>query len=310
MHYTITATWELEGDGMEEILHYIEAHIDEPLTNKQLADIAGYSESHFIRLFKQYTGMTCMHYIWKQRLIRASEAIISGVRIIDAAFQYGWQSHSAFTKSFKREFGFSPSLLRTMYIELNCLGGNHMNCNFMRKPDVGATKEQLFELLKISLKDNGIKIGDTQLNRVYRFACQTYAGITRYSGEEYVTHPLNVSIILSEMGAEPNVILAGMLCDSTAKGNLNTDKCSKELPSEIFHIVAALKIENKNLKTAPEEVIQIKLAERLHNMRTIDYVSDTKKELKIKETIEIFMPLARRLNCKKLIDELNELAAK
>ena len=132
-----------------------------------------------------------------------------------------------------------------------------MNCNFMRKPDVGATKEQLFELLEISLRDNGIKIDDAQLNRVYRLACQTYAGITRYSGEEYVTHPLNVSLILSEMGAEPNVILAGMLCDSAAKGNLATDKCSKELPSEIFHIVSALKIENKDLKTAPEEVIQI-----------------------------------------------------
>lgn len=104
---------------MERILKYIETHICEPLTNKQLAKIAGYSEYHFIRLFKEYTNMTCMHYIWKRRLIKASEDIANGFRIIDVAFQYGWQSHSAFTKSFKREFGFSPSLLRTMRMEID-----------------------------------------------------------------------------------------------------------------------------------------------------------------------------------------------
>lgn len=79
---------------MERILKYIETHICESLTNKQLAKIAGYSEYHFIRLFKEYTNMTCMHYIWKRRLIKASGDIANGFRIIDVAFQYGWHSHS------------------------------------------------------------------------------------------------------------------------------------------------------------------------------------------------------------------------
>ena len=74
---------------MERILKYIETHICESLTNKQLAKIAGYSEYHFIRLFKEYTNMTCMHYIWKRRLIKASGDIANGFRIIDVAFQYG-----------------------------------------------------------------------------------------------------------------------------------------------------------------------------------------------------------------------------
>lgn len=295
---------------MERVLKYIETHITEPMTNKQLAEIAGYSECYFIRLFKKYMNMTCMHYIWKRRLIKASGDIVNGVRIIDAAFQYGWQSHSAFTKSFKREFGFSPSLLRTMRMELDCLGGSCMNSIFMKKTDIGATKEQLFEMLKVSMRDNGVDIKEQQLNRVYQLACRAYSGLKRYSGEEYVTHALNVSIILSEMGAEAKVILAGMLCDFEAKGCINSDECRKNLPSEVFNIVSNLKIKNEDLKNASEEVIQVKLAERLHNMRTIDFIDDAKKNLKAMETVEVFMPLARKLNNAKLIDELNDLAVK
>lgn len=295
---------------MEQILRYIEAHISEPMTNRQLAEIAGYSEYHFIRLFKEYTNMTCMHYIWKRRLIKASEDIVNGVRIIDAAFQYGWQSHSAFTKSFKREFGFSPSLLRTMRMEIDYLGGSYMEHIFIRKTAVGTPKEELLQVLKASMTDNGVDVNDALLNRLYLLACRVYAGMKRYSGEEYVTHTLNVSIILAEMGAEQNVILAGMLCDAAAKGVIGLDSCREELPSEIWDIVSNLSVSNTALKHASEEVIQVKLAERLHNMRTIDYMDDAKKAEKVMETVEIFLPLARKIHNVRLIDELNDLALK
>ncbi len=290
---------------MERILKYIETHICESLTNKQLAKIAGYSEYHFIRLFKEYTNMTCMHYIWKRRLIKASGDIANGFRIIDVAFQYGWHSHSAFTQSFKREFGFSPSLLRTMRMEIDCLGGS-----YMKKTEVGATKEELLQILKTSIEDNGVDVNGELLNRVYLLACRAYAGAKRYSGEEYVTHTMSISIILSEMGTEENVILAGILCDAVTKGSISLDECRKELPAEIFDIVSNLQIKNMDLKNASEEVVQVKLAERLHNMRTIDYIDDAKKDLKVKETVEIFMPLARKINNAKLINELNDLTAK
>ena len=295
---------------MTRILKYIETHISEPLTIKQLAQIAGYSEYHFIRLFKEYTNMSCMYYIRKRRLIKASEDIVNGNRIIDVAFQYGWQSHSAFTKSFKREFGFSPSLLRTMCMEINCLGSNYMNGIFMKQTKIGETKEQLLEKLKISMRENGIIIKEEQLLNVYQCACRVYADVKRYSGEEYVTHTLNVSILLSEMGAEPRVVLSGMLCDAAKKGIKDLNICREQLPSEVFDIVSDLEIKNEDLKNASEEVVQIKLAERLHNMRTIEYIPVAKKDLKIKETIEIFMPLAKKLNNIKLIDELNDLLLK
>lgn len=296
--------------AMEQILAYIETHLDEPMTNRQLARLAGYSEYHFLRLFKEYTNMTCMHYISKRRLIRAAWDIAEGVRIIDAAIRYGWQSHSAFSKSFKREFGFSPSLLRTMRMELDCFGGGPMDGGFITQTKVGETKEQLFEMLKRFMRDNGVEIQEELLEQVYQFSCRVYAGKKRYSGEEYVTHALNVSIILSEMGADANVVLAGMLCDAHAKGCMRAEEARKQLPAEVFRIVSDLTVEKMDLSSSPEEVAQVKLAERLHNMRTIDHIDEAKKRKKAEETVEIFLPLARKMNHVKLLDELHALAVR
>lgn len=71
-----------------------------------------------------------------------------------------------------------------------------------------------------------------------------------------------------------------------------------------------LQTEYINLFSETEEVIMIKLAERLHNMRTIEFIDENKKYQKAKETIELFMPLARRIGNKKLIVELQDLSLK
>lgn len=288
---------------MNQILQYIELHLEDDLSIKQLADVAGYSEYYFIRLFKSYTNQTVMEYICRRRLIRSCDDILSGMRLIDVAMKYGWKSHSAFSKSFNREIGFSPSLLRTMKTQLGCLGGSYMNQIFLKATEVGAGKEKLFELLKDTVVQNAIEIDDRILNEVYLTACKAYEGKRRYSGEEYVTHPLNVAILLAELGAESDTVLAGLFCDVKTKGNnINLEK---ELPANVWNIVNLLE-EKKN-----DEAIVIKLAERLHNMRTIDFIDDdSKKAKKVKETIEIYLPLARRINNQKLIDELNDLAMK
>ena len=287
---------------MNQIIKYIELHLEDDLTIKQLADVAGYSEYYFIRVFKSYTNQTVMEYICRRRLIKSCDDIISGMRLIDVAMKYGWKSHSAFSKSFNRELGFPPSLLRTMKTQLDCLGGSYMNQIFLKATEVGAGKEKLLELLKDTVAQNAIGIDDKILNDVYLVACKAYEGKRRYSGEEYVTHPLNVAILLAELGAERDTVLAGLFCDVKTKGNnINLEK---ELPANVWNIVKILE-EKKN-----DETIVIKLAERLHNMRTIEFIDDSKKAKKVKETIEIYLPLARRINNQKLIDELNDLAMK
>lgn len=287
---------------MNHVLKYIEEHLEESLNIKRLAEIAGYSEYHFIRMFKRYTNETVMEYVCRRRLIRACKDILLGMRIIDVAIKYGWQSHSAFSKSFNREFGFPPSLLKTMKLEIDCIGGSYMNHIFLQTTKIGMSKEELLELLEETMDKNSIAFAPKKLSEVFKVACNAYKDKKRYSGEEYVTHPINVSILLAELGAEQDIILAGMFCDVSTKGN--DANLENELPYDIWNIVKRIDNQESN------EVILIKLAERLHNMRTIDYIDENKKVAKAKETIEIYMPLARKINNQKLIDELNNLAYK
>ena len=140
---------------------------------------------------------------------------------------------------------------------------------FLKTTEVGTSKEKLFEVLKETIEKNDIEIEDKVLHDVYLTACKAYNGKRRYSGEEYVTHPINVAILLAELGAGRDTVLAGLFCDVKEKGN--DTNLANELPNGVLKIVR--QIEHKNT----EEAILIKLAERLHNMRTIDYIDESKK---------------------------------
>ena len=290
---------------MNRVLNYIEDHLEECLTNKQLADIAGYSEYHFMHLFKAYTNESVGEYICRRKLIKSLDDIVAGKRLLDIALKYGFQSHSAFSKAFKREFSLNPSLLRTMRLELDCVGGN-MNQIFLHDTKVGTSKEDLLDVLKKVLNENNVTLEDCLIEQVYKVACRAYEGKKRYSGEEFVTHTINVAILLAEIGAGIDVILAGMFCDEAYR--CEDELICNDLPVRVWEIIK----QNHGKKWRPEElsdeVILIKLAERLHNMRNIEFIDDRKKKIKAKETIEIYMPLARKVNNQKLIDELNDLA--
>lgn len=298
------------GENFYRVLKYIDEHICEAITVRDLARIAGYSEYYFIRMFKANMNVTVMEYVGKRRLIRASEDILAGEKIIDVAIKYGWQSHGGFTKAFKREFGFSPSFLKAMTIGLKSLGGSGMNHVFLESMEVGISKEELFALLQEKLKEGRVDIDENLLSGIYQVACGAYAGVRRYSGEEYITHLLNVSLVLTELGAEADVILAGMFCDVSQKGVVSLDSLSAQLPKCVYEIVVKEQKSEDNFAVIDDEVALIKLAERLHNMRTIEFIDESKYSEKAKETIERFIPLARRLGNKKLIDELNDLSMK
>ena len=322
------------NENINIVLKYIEEHLQDVLTTAKLSQIAGYSEYHFIRMFKKYTNATVTEYIIKRRLIKASEDILSGEKIIDVALKYGWQSHSGFTKAFVKEFDFAPSLLKAMKISMEILGGNSatteiacatfcsalptlrsgrenfMSHVFLFETKVGQTKEELFELLQCKLVENGVDFNKHKLIKVYSLACDAYENVTRYSGEEYITHLLNVAIILALLGTEENVILAGMFCDVNKKGIRTLEELKSALDKDVYDIVQEVNNSNNALESLTDKVSLIKLAERLHNMRTIEFIDESKKREKAKETIELYMPLARKLNNQKLIDELNDLGMK
>lgn len=96
--------------AIQHILEYIDRHIDEPLSIALLAQQAGYSAYHFCRLFRVHCGTSPMEYLRRRRLLLARSALFSQKKILDIALSYGFETASGFSKAFRREFGYSPSL--------------------------------------------------------------------------------------------------------------------------------------------------------------------------------------------------------
>lgn len=293
-----------------ESLVYIEKNLKQKISIEEIADYVGYSKFYFSRMFKQEMNISIMEYVKERKVICALESILQGNKILDVAIEYGWESHSGFIKAFKSYYGFSPSLLYAMNLEIIHLGGRNMrNYAFYEKTDEHMSKEDLFKLLERKMTEN--KLDTTELGTVYNFCQKSYANKKRYSGDEYITHLLNVSLLLVQIGSEVNVVYSGMFCDVFRKTDVLIDDIKKYLPKDVAQIIIRLRgydIEKDGLKD--EECAVIKMAERLHNMRTIEYMEESEKKRRAKETISIFMPVARKLKNEKVINELNNLSIK
>ena len=275
-----------------ESLNYIENNIKNKITIDEIAGNAGYTKFYFSRLFKQEMKVSVMEYVRERKLIYATREILNGNKILDVAIEYGCESHSGFIKAFKSYYGFSPSLLYAMKLEIIHFGDRDMsNCNFYKIMDEHLSKEELFKVLCEKMIEHGYD--NQKLNKVYNF-CQSI---------------LNVSLLLVQMEAEESVIYAGMLCDVFRKTNVAIDELKENLPDSVVQILIRLKdydIEKVGLED--EQCAVIKIAERLHNMRTIEYMEEREKQKRAKETIAIFMPIVKKLQDDKLISELNEIS--
>lgn len=293
-------------------LKYIEKNISESITADDIANEAGYSLYYFSRMFKKQMGLSIMEYVKERRLIKASEEISNGKKIIDVALEYGYQSHSGFTKAFKNKFGFSPALLRAFRFQIDCLGGNYnMSHVFMKSTNIHAAKEELFEILRSTIKENMFEYDQERIKKAYEFACVEHDGEKRYSGDEYVTHTINVAIILAEMGASEEAVIAGLLHDIILeKPSAHINKITSEFSKRIVKIITDVKRVNINECINDEDAIMVMLADRIHNMRTIEFIDNTRWKEKAKETLDVFSPIAVRLNNRKIIAELNDLSLK
>ncbi len=149
----------------------------------------------------------------------------------------------------------------------------------------------------------------------------------RKSGDPFITHPLEVAKILTSIKLDADSIVAGLLHDTLEDTNLNINEININFGSEIVELVEGLtKIKKYSLKVKNQKfgenykklilattkdlrVILVKLADRLHNMRTIKFIKDTNKKTKIAlETLEVFAPLAQRLGMKEWQDELEDIS--
>lgn len=288
---------------------YIENHLEEKLLVSDIAGIFGYSEYYFSRMFSRHTGMPVMEYVKRRRLISAAKEIMLGMKVIDAALKYSYDSHSGFTKAFKKEFGYSPSLLSAMKMQMDDLtGGSYMNKVFIKQTHEQEDKEKLFDALLDSMKGNQHNTGLENIYKAYEISKKAYEGLRRYSGEEYIIHPLNVAIILADMGAGENTIIAGLMCDIVEKTTVSKNMLEDNFSTDIVDIIAGAAHFDISNGLENDDIVLVKLAERLHNMRTLRFMNEDKWKHKAKETVEIYIPLARKLGNNALTDELSKLA--
>jgi GTP diphosphokinase / guanosine-3',5'-bis(diphosphate) 3'-diphosphatase len=164
------------------------------------------------------------------------------------------------------------------------------------------------------------------LRKAWDFTVKNHQGQMRASGEPYIIHPLEVAEVLAEMKMDASSIAAGLLHDSVEDTPATSEEISAEFGEQIAHIVEGVtkidKIQFANREDRQAEnvrkmllamvsdvrVVLIKLADRLHNMRTLEHLKPERQEAIARETLEIYAPLAHRLGMGKVRGELEDLA--
>lgn len=128
---------------LQDSVDYIEANLKADITAQELADRAGFSLFHYYRLFQQAVGMPVGQYITRRRLLHAIGAIGNGCRMIEAALEYGFDTHAGFYKAFVREFGCSPSSFLKKYRIRRAKAPN-----LMQEEPIMMTHKQIGEVLR------------------------------------------------------------------------------------------------------------------------------------------------------------------
>lgn len=163
------------------------------------------------------------------------------------------------------------------------------------------------------------------VKKAYDFACKAHQGQKRSSGEDYIIHPLNVAALLVKLHMDIYSIIAGLLHDVIEDCEISEEEIGREFGKDVQGIVVGLtkisKIQFKSKEESQAEnfrkmvvamakdirVIIVKLADRMHNMRTLQYVSAQKQHAVAKETQDIYVPLANRLGINSVKAELEDL---
>ena len=202
------------------------------------------------------------------------------------------------------------------------------NHGVIPKEEEQATPEELFARLNEKIKHYHPSSDDLQMiEKAYRFAKSSHGDQKRKSGEPYIIHPLHTAIILADLELDKESIMAGLLHDVMEDTSVTRAIMIEEFGEEVTALVDGVtkltkldydvdKVEEQaeNLRkmflamAKDIRVILIKLADRLHNMRTLMYMTPEKQKEKSKETMDIYAPIADRLGISKIKIELDDLA--
>ena len=186
-----------------------------------------------------------------------------------------------------------------------------------------SSKEELFREI-----DKYIKNQDSLdlIEKAYNYAYEKHKDQKRSSGEPYFVHVLNVAYELAKLKTDPNTVCAGLLHDVLEDCGVGKDEFVEEFGEEIYEMVEAV-TKISNLKFTDEKeyqavnhrkiliamakdvrVILVKLVDRLHNMRTLEYLPEVKQKRIAKETLDVYAPIAHRLGIAEIKNELEDLS--
>ena len=187
-------------------------------------------------------------------------------------------------------------------------------------------KENLITELKKNIAQSDRTYNEDAIDKAIAFATKAHTGQYRSSGEEYVCHPLQVALILVQMGMDTETIVAALLHDVVEDTEVTLGDVTHEFGADVALMVDGVtKIDKLAFSTKEEQqaenfrkmllalskdvrVIIIKLADRLHNMRTIGAVPEQKRRDKAKETMDIYAPIAHRLGMEEVKEELEDIS--
>lgn len=193
----------------------------------------------------------------------------------------------------------------------------------MRKDNPNITFDELYEKVNTYITDEkDLKI----LSSAYLFAYEKHFGQKRLTGEDYITHPLNVAYILADINADIQTLCAAVLHDTIEDCDVTEEELEEKFGHEIASLVNGVTKINKLKFTCDNEavianhrkilvglcedvrILILKLADRLHNMRTIWILSEKSQKANAKETLDILTPIAHRLGMNKIKSELEDLS--
>lgn len=202
-----------------------------------------------------------------------------------------------------------------------------------KKPQTDMAGQPTEEVLFKQLCDTILKYHPSTdlslIEKVYETAKKAHGKQIRKSGEPYIIHPLSVAIILAELEMDKETIVAGILHDVVEDTDMTLQDVEREFGKEVAELVDGvtkltkikystdkIELQAENLRkmflamAKDIRVVIIKLADRLHNMRTLQYMTRDKQKEKARETMDIYAPIAQRLGISKIKIELDDLALK
>ena len=199
----------------------------------------------------------------------------------------------------------------------------------VKNPEDYQDPEKLYQALITRVTKYHPSADISLIEKAYKIASEAHKEQFRKSGEPYIIHPLWVGIILADLEMDKETIVAGMLHDVVEDTVMTLDDITREFGSEVALLVDGvtklgqlsyskdkLEVQAENLRkmflamAKDIRVIIIKLADRLHNMRTLEFMTPAKQQEKARETMDIYAPIAQRLGISKIKIELDDLSLK